>query len=186
MDLSKSILRQIIAGHPVGEAWPYHGGSDGDVETYLEACVEDINTSERIIAGAHFNHYGSGYASFVDVFCYRTDNSSTIEYGTVTEYRGITLYLCRLAPIAVYGKNTRTIGPRVSSASFLSAENVGTVPDHSWDGIIQDIQAKLINRGLSILDQLTARQPLSFDASISTNLSDPPYRVFDALFYWED
>jgi len=186
MDLFEPILRQIIAGHPVGEIWPYHGGSDEDIEAFLETCVEDINTSELVIAGAHFGHYGSGYASFVDVFCSKTDNSSTIEYDTMTEYRGITLYLCRLAPIAIYGQNARTIGPRVSSTSFLSAENVDTVPDRSWDGIIQDIQAKLINRGLSFLNQQTASQRLPFEASISTNLSDPPYRVFDALFYWED
>ena len=44
----------------------------------------------------------------------------------------------------------------------------------------------LAGRGLTRLhaDDLSAILP--HDTDIPTNLSDPPWRHFDALFYWED
>ena len=39
MNLSEQELKQIIAGTAVGNAWPYKGGSEQDIEEHLKHTV---------------------------------------------------------------------------------------------------------------------------------------------------
>ncbi len=173
--------------HTVGMAWPYNGGSDEDIEKYLHQIVACLEASSVISIEADFNSYGSGYASFVDMFCFKKDGSTRQRFlGSGEKVTGIQVYLSRLAPVAVYGAEERTRHANGGSSSLLGYDAIGTVPDGDWKCVLEEVHAVLENFGLEIADAMTVSKLLPFDASIETNLGEPPFRIFDLFFYWYD
>lgn len=140
MDWSDQALKQIYEAehqqnwipkrqHTVGNRWPYNGGLDEDVEAHLHDVVADLETSPLISVEADFDSYGGGYASFVDVFCFKKDGSSRERFlGSGEKIIGIQIYLSRLAPIAAYGAEECTRHPRGGSSSLLAYDSVATMP----------------------------------------------------------
>ena len=198
MDWSEQTLKQIYEAehqrnwalkhqHTVGNCWPYNGGSDEDIEAHLYDVVADLETSSLISVEADFNSYGSGYASFVDVFCFKKDGSSRKRFlGSGEKTTGIQVYISRLAAVAAYGAEERTRHPHGGSSSLLSYDSAGTTPPGNWQAVLQEIAAKLQSNRIEIADGATLNRLLPFQVDIETNLGEPPYRVFDLLFYWFD
>jgi hypothetical protein len=64
---------------------------------------------------------------------------------------------------------------------------VGVLPPGDWSAEANEVRARLAGRyGLALLGQDELNRPLPFNGDIATALADRPYRVFDAVFYWED
>jgi hypothetical protein len=186
MNLSEATLRQCIKGEPVGDRYPYNNGSKQEIENFLKQVIAELKDSQLIQIDADFSHYGSGYASYVDLFCYYKDGSFNIQRGETTWIIGITLYLSRLAPVAVYGSGEKTKRKDGGSYSFLRPEDVGTLPEGEWNEVLYEISNKLIKFGFDLLQPEDILPLLIFDTKIFTILNNGAYRVFDALFYWED
>jgi hypothetical protein len=187
MDWSEPTIRRVYEGNLVGEEWPYVGGSEADVETFLRDVVIDLGQSDLLTVEADFNHFGSGYASFVEVFCVKKDGSGTRPYmGTGKVVDGLLVYLCRRAPIAAYGADTRAYHAGGGSSGFLGPDTVGITPAGDWEAAVREVCAKLSERGISIADVEMLRHPLTFEYTIDNNLSDAPYQALDVLFYWYD
>lgn len=207
--LSDDSLNSMIRGEPVGDQWPYAGGSKRDIAKHLKKVVSKLKRLPGVAVEAEFRHYGSGYASYVDVFCYPRNGSSQQKRDGVLHIVGLSVYLSRLAPLAVLGSGEKTrfksgggysfleastvtsillaLFPRVrGGCSFLAASTVDSVPDGDWLGFVQGIRTKINDCGFTFLDRETVLQPLPFEADIPTILSEPPYNNFDAVFYWED
>jgi hypothetical protein len=66
VDWSEATIKRVYEGHLVGNEWPYLDGSKQDVEQYLRDVVADLGQSDLVSVEADFNHFGSGYASFLD------------------------------------------------------------------------------------------------------------------------
>lgn len=198
MDWSDEALKQIYEfehrqnrtqeqRHAVGNAWPYNGGSDEDIEAHLHQIVAHLEASSAISVEADFNSYGSGYASFVEVFCFKKDGSTRRRFlGSGEKVIGIQVYISRLAPVAVYGAEERTRHAHGGSSGLLTHEGVGTIPQGNWQAVLEEIASKLISSGIDVADAATIGKLLPFHADIETNLGEPPYRVYDLLFYWYD
>ena len=149
--------------------------------------VSDIDSSKVIKVEADFTSYGSGYASYVDVFCYKRDGSSmkVTEHGQ--DISGIALYLCKLAPVAVWGENSKSKHSKGGCYGFLSPETVESLPEGDWNEFMFILKDKLNKHRIEILKKRYVRQALDFDTKIPTLLNtNNAYKVFDALFYWED
>src|SRR5688572_1199114 len=109
MELSESNLRALFVElRAVGLSPPYDEGSEEAIEAYLRDVVGSLQHSSRLVVQAHRDHYGSGYASYVHLFCSKRGQKSTSCQEGDTETQGIDLYLCRLAPLAVYGAGSQT------------------------------------------------------------------------------
>lgn len=186
MRLSETELRKLIAAQPAGEDWPFAGGTEAEIEGHLKRIVAQLGRSALLEVEAEFGHYGSGYASYVHVFVYKKNRGSTRRRGDVDWIDGVAVYLCRLAPVAVYGAEQRTRGATGSSFEFLCAERLYEPPPGNWDQEVGEIEQKLRSFGLELPSKAELGTTLPFDARIPTILAEPPYRVFDALFYWED
>lgn len=101
------------------------------------------------------------------------------------------LYLCRLAPYAVYAvgrwsttyENGREVG---GAGHFIEPEAVGSLPSGDWQFEVQQVKDILHEYGYISLTSQEVDIPLDFPIQVQTILADPPYRVFDCLFYWED
>ena len=185
-ELTEARLRDVIAGRPVGDAWPYADGSTRDIEAHLRRVAFELRGTRRVEVEAELDHYGSGYASYVHVFCAKPGGLSTERRDGLDWIDGLSVYLCRLAPVAAFGPGRRTRGDKTSSLDFLAPEKVGATPAGDWSNELGPIRSVLTRHGLRLLAREDVCAPLSFATTIPTVLSEGPYRVFDALFYWED
>ena len=185
MTITNEILESVIAGKPVGDHEAYANGSDNTIKGHIKATIHDLEQSKNIVLETE-DSYGSGYASYVDVFCFKSaGRSSQVKSGT-TYIDGITVYLCKLAPVAVMGAMEKTRSKNSGSSSFLHPEDLNTLPPGNWLEIDIEIRRKLEQHGFEILDPRELKKPLPFTADIETNLGDPPYTIFDAFFHWMD
>jgi hypothetical protein len=187
MELSEATLRAIIAGHAVGLSWPYDRGSDEDISTHLSEVVAALQRSPRFEAEAKPDHYGSGYASYVHVFCSKRKGKSTTrtEGGAVVD--GIAVYISRLAPLAVYGPDREVRFPGGQGYGHLDPEQVGESPTGDWRWEINEIRTKLARYGYDFPAREELAMRLPFSAAIPTAVArGSHYRVFDALFYYND
>ena len=176
----------MIAGRLVGDAPPYADGSEAEIEPHLRRAVAALDRQRPLDAEGDFNHYGSGYASYVDVFCFKSGGRSTVRRDNVDWIDGLSLYLCRLAPVAAFGPGQKTRHDRGGGYTFLRPESVGETPDGDWTAETRALADVLGWYGFSVLSKEQLSAPLPFKAEVATILADPPYQVFDALFYWED
>lgn len=187
MSLSDAELRSLIAGRPFGPGTVYEGGDEAAITGFLRGVVAGLARSALVEVEADFKHYGSGYASYVDVFCAKRGGRSTTEVNGVRWIDGLVIYLSRLAPVAALGPSQRTRHRTGGSSDYLDAGKVGVLPPGDWSAEWNEVHAKLTDRyGLTLLDRDELNRRLPFTADIATVLADRPYRVFDAVFYWED
>lgn len=183
-------LKRIIDMKPVGNFYPYNMEEyDFDaVDQYIHKVVDTLRTIPNLAFAADFDSHGSGYASYVHIFCWKKAGSSkTVVERTITT-TGIRLYICRLAPVAVMGEGEmwkHTIGSSGGN-DLLSSNTVDVIPKGNWREQWESIRHVLKKYGYTILDRKFVKKRLPFEATIQTILTDPPYELFDAFFYWED
>jgi hypothetical protein len=183
--ITNEILEQVIAGKPVGDHEAYKNGSKNAIKGHIKATVHDLEQSEILFLQSD-DSYGSGYASYVDVFCYKPNGRSS-QFKSGTRYMdGLTIYLCKLAPIAIMGPMQKSSGRSSVSYGSLRAEDLSKFPSGNWLEIDVEIRNKLEKHGFEILGPRELKKPLPFAAKIDTNLGDSPYTIFDAFFNWMD
>ncbi|UNK16955.1 hypothetical protein MNQ98_21010 [Paenibacillus sp. N3/727] len=191
MDIDETILKNVIQGNPEGDFYPYNIGvlSLSAVDDYIKACVNGLKNNQNVEFEADYNHYGSGFSSYVDVFMWLKDGSSTKQKKDYLLIEGIHLYICRLYPVAVYGTGsvTRNIGNNGRSHGFLRPKGLETSPEgEQWRSMILNLQNRLNEYQYVIPFKEYLDSPLPFSADIETVLDEGHYKIFDAFFYWED
>lgn len=184
MQFSEQELQQITQGNRLNSDWPFPGATDEDIDLYFRQIIETLNQSGRLEVQGEFESYGSGFASYVHLFCQRPHGKSETRDGELVVVSGLAIYLNRLVPVAVYGPEKQTRFKRGSSRGFLEVEDIGKLPDPSWVEEEQVIVRTLQSAGMELLDRQTLSEPLKYDIQIDTNFDDN--NLFDALFYWWD
>ena len=181
-------LKRIIETKPIGDFYPYNMDEyDHEViNDYISKVVGSFASIRSLQYEAIFDSYGSGYASYVDVFCWKKDGSSSEEREGILWIEGIRIYICRLAPVAVIGRGQMTKHATGGSRDYIESTTVNVFPSGDWEQEIKDIRALLKSYWFNLLEPTYLNQPLPFEAKIRTILADKPFKVFDALFYWED
>src|SRR5690349_4334276 len=84
-------LRKMIAGSVVGTTPPYDRGSPDDIEAFLAGVVGRLRGTRLLDVDAEFGHYGSGFASYVHVFCAKAGGESTTRDGDTDHIDGLIL-----------------------------------------------------------------------------------------------
>ncbi len=208
-------LKLIISGEPVGVAHPYDTKNEETIEDHILDLFESLKKSNSVDCFGEFDHYGSGYASYVEIFCVKKGGRSIIQketkkyyekddvWVTSTGYTGVVLYVNRLAPVVIFSKDERykekneSVKARYSYETFSKnhsfaelSEDFGKLPFGDWDNEFNEIQATLKKYGYSFLEKEYLEQELPFKADIPTLLCIPDlggkYKIFDSLFYWSD
>jgi len=179
-------LKRLLQGKQIGERPPWREKFGAKGRSRIFAAIDRLKSMGSLTVEARLDAYGSGYASFGDVFVYPRDGSTTTDLsGGHRTIRGIRIYLAINAPVAAYGASSVGRHARGGSSSFLG-------PDALY-GITEDlrrtehhVREALASSGFLLLPRSLAERPLPFEAELRTNLGEPPYRVFDALFHWFD
>jgi len=186
MIFSEDELRQIIAGKTVGDFYPYRGGTQKQILFFIKELIYKFDKSKLLDYDVDFDSYGCGYSSYVDLFLYKKNRRSTIVKGNSDYIDGISIYISRLAPVAVLGVNQKTKHDSGGGYGFLSTKSINKLPEGDWKNEINYIKQRFEKNNITFLSNKIVNKKLDFDVEISTNLSEDEYKVFDALFHWMD
>lgn len=194
---SNEELQRLIEGETVGNKFPYDTNSEQEIEAYIRQLFHRINRIPNLICEAEWNHFGSGYASFIEFFCYQEGDVTVVEekYGRrEIKTHGIIIDICRLAPVAIMGEDERYKTIRIETnevvggayGSLLGSPELLDLSD-KFQTVAEKLKQVLKEFDYEILETEKMNQPLSFQTKIPTIYREPrDYLVVDAIFYWED
>ena len=190
--LSNPEWQRRAARNEVVGPWAELGLAEDAIERLLHATVGELGASPSLaVEHAEFTHYGSGYASFVDVMITRQEGSQRTHRpnGYVTTH-GLTLLLCRLAPIAAPATDAEHgRGPSGNAhRSVPNSASLAPLPVPDWEQESHAITAVLDRFGIVLLNPGVLRRPAHPDISVDTDLSGPGkgFDLFDVWFHWTD
>jgi hypothetical protein len=215
MHFDNEQLKMMILGKPIGVSSPYCTKDEDTIENYIIDLFQELKRSSHVDCFGEFDHNGSGYASYVELFCFKKDGGSIIQeetktywekdrvWVTSTGYQGIVLYVSRLAPVVIYTRDERykekhELADCDSSFETYNKKNsypglteeFDRLPEGDWDNEFNEIQTILNKFGYAFLEKDYLNQKLPFKADIPTLLCMPDfgeeYKVFDSFFYWSD
>ena len=194
---SNEKLQDLIEGKIVGNKFPYDTNNEQEVEAQIRRLFHQINRIPNLICEAEWNHFGSGYASFVELFCYQKEDVIVVEerYGRrEIKTEGIIIDICRLAPVAIMGEDDRYKTIRIETnevvggayGSLLCKSNPLYLSE-KFQTIAEKLKQALKEFDYELLEAEKMNQSLSFQTKIPTIYREPrEYLVMDAIFYWED
>lgn len=186
-DWQHAAARERIVG-----PWAELGMDIPAVDELLRALVATLGSRPEInVEHAEFRHYGSGFASYVDVLITHRDGSlRTAGVGGNVQVRGITLLLCRLAPIAALLRDgERSTGPGGRGGySLPERDRLADNQIDGWQDECQAVTAVLDRFGIAVPKPYILHAPALDGLKIDTNLATRGggYALFDVWFHWED
>lgn len=177
-------LKDIVRNAIIGDYWPPHLQDEDAIEAHIHSTVDKLKNCGLLDVDADFNSYGSGFASYVHVFCTKANRAATKRSGETDWINGITVYLGRLVPFAAFGTEERTRHARGGSAGFLDPSSLETTPDDSWNTELKTILETINAAGYTVLPKSDYCRELPVRMNWDTNFGTDTY--FDAIFYWYD
>lgn len=61
-------LQDAIEGKAVGDYYPYNTNNEREIEAHIRRMLYRLKRIPNLIVDAEWEHFGSGYASFVEFF----------------------------------------------------------------------------------------------------------------------
>ena len=109
MELTTDLLQKTSKEQVVGDFYPYNTGDKSETEKYIKALAGRIREIPTLNVNADFDHFGSGTASFVEVYATKRDGSLTIvsqekknnDLLITDTHKGLLIAISRFAPVAV-------------------------------------------------------------------------------------
>jgi len=180
-------LRSAVNDQLASAAGAWAGGVTS-VEGFLRRVIADLDRMPTLsVHHAEFEHYGSGYASYVDVFITKSDGSMRSSENGWTNVEGLPLTLSRLAPLAALFKpDVHSSGPRCATRGIPELSLVMDTALPGWEEEYRQIREVLDRHDVALLDSQVLSLPLEAELRPETILGSPPYSVFDAWFHWMD
>ena len=149
--------------------------------------VQELAADLDVDSRTEFDHYGSGYASFVDAWFFRRDSSFRRPGGRHEHFTGLAVLLCRLMPVYCLLEGEKTWSPSGSGSSYLpSFDNVDAFRTTAVRTLARQVEDWLEPRGYGRLEKADLGGYLPEGVVVPTIPEDAPFRDFDALFHWED
>ncbi len=177
MNFDYITLKCIYENRHYGDFPPYSEKSASAVERYVLDAANDLAVSEILDVLVAYGDLESGYATYISVFCYKKQEMPLAFHHLRTLPSGyIQVHISANAPVAIWGAEID-----------ICPELAGTLPEGDWSAEIAEMTTKLYNWRFTITDSQTLSTPIPFEVDLKNyNRSNPPYRVFDLLFRWDD
>lgn len=186
--LSEEEIDQLLSQRCISAAHPWGTDDERKIDSFYRSVCEEISRSTRTLSKIEWNHYGSGYASFIDAWFYRPKPEFALKAlaGDKEAYAGVVVLLSRLSPFFVLMEGEKRWNDRSASSYMPSLELVDEFTRPAVKLLAEQLRESLEQQGLRRLQRRDLSSPLRADATVPTILSEAPYTVFDALFHWED
>ena len=124
MILAPMFLWRAVQGHPVGDAWPYRGGTQSDIHQHLRSAAE-------VLSQGPFLDTESDFAMLFDDCCHSAMVYCTKKQDRPSSVHGITVFLCAFAPLAAFCPTTvhRT---KIGMSHTMHLPQAGELPPGDW------------------------------------------------------
>lgn len=184
MLLSENDIRSLLRQEPITDEWPWNTKDENTIHGNIKDIIAEIRRNQRLLDKTEFGHYGSGYASYVDCWLYREDDD--FRFDKKNCYWGLVVLFSTLSKYYVVGQGQKTWHKKGGSSYLPAFQFVDQIEHPAVQQITDRVCVVLADRGLirAHADDLSSLLPR--DISVPTILANPPWRHFDALFYWED
>ena len=183
---SEATVRDLAADRLV---WPTAPWSAPEAaEALYRGICKALCGRRNLRARIEWNHYGSGYASFIDAWFYRDTDAFRAAPGTggAHDYVGLWVLFHRRMPFYAVGEGQKSWN-ETGGASYLPSMNgVDAFTCEAVRDLSHEIEPWLSDHMLIRLRKDELRRPIPADIAIDTNLGARPFHLFDALFHWMD
>lgn len=160
--------------------------AEGAHEAFYRRILAEIEEKSGVCIKAEFNAYGSGYASFVDAFCYPGDDASRINHQEPgVEYAGIAILLSRLGNFYTLGKVQKSWSDTGGSSYLPDSRMSDDFTEPFFQAPLKGIREVLARHGMREIRVGELQTPIDVPY-IPTILDDGSYKEFDALYFWHD
>lgn len=184
MLLTDTQIDALLRQQPISNEWPWSTNDERVIDKNIKDIVAEVRCKARVKDKTEFGHYGSGYASFVDCWLYRSDDE--FRYRPGDHYHGLVVLFSRLSRFYVIGQGEKS-WDETSGASYLPEfEFVDDIEHRAITQLVPRVTAVLDDRGLQQLHKSDLDTILPTDVFVPTIMAERVFRHFDALFYWED
>jgi hypothetical protein len=174
----------LLQGNPIGSFLPFDSHDEQTIKAFYEPIIvaaESLGVASRV----EWNHYGSGYASFVDAWFYKTDQSGRLSNFS-DHHIGIWVLLSRTTRYFVIGQGEKTWSPKGGSSYLPCFDSMDDIDHPAIASLAPMLTEHFTNAGLIRLRREHLAEPLDPSYGVPGILSGPPFYHFDALFHWED
>lgn len=186
-------LKKMIRRETISAQYPYSEQDDDVLLDYIKPLLAEL-TRAKIRYTIEANHFGSGYASYIQLMCYTDDFVTVTEANGEREEdrRGLFVLISRLAPVVAivndawqyrrFNDKGEECGGGGTMVDFPALRI-----DDNYEPLANTLTRLLMKYHFTMLQLPDVDKPLPFDEQIHT-LSRPrgQYFVWDAIFYWED
>jgi hypothetical protein len=181
-------VEKLLSQQSISDRKPWSSNDPVAVEEYYKNVCADLMTRTGTSSKIEWNHYGSGYASFIDVWIYKPTENFSVNYpGKRGEaYEGLCILLSRLSPYYVFLQGSKSWEAQGGSSYLPAYEALDNLTHTSIITLGVDVQEILTSQGLVRVFKSELSLPIDSSIRVPTILSDGPFVEFDALFYWED
>ncbi|WKB53089.1 hypothetical protein [Eleftheria terrae] len=186
--LSESSIQMLIHQQPISDRHPWASGDPMAVEAHLKATCAAVSRSTRALSRIEWNHYGSGYASFIDAWFYKRDPGFDVKKrsGYQEEHTGLVVLFSRLSPYCVFMEGEKRWDQRGTVSYMPEFDMVDRITTPAVAKLSEEVQPVLESFGLIRVGRSELHEPLSAGVHVATNLATHGLSQFDALFHWED
>ncbi|MGH1347591.1 MAG: hypothetical protein ACRBN8_38900 [Nannocystales bacterium] len=181
----EDIVARLLATHQPPLRPPWSPRDEVAVEAELRSVVRSLAADLRAELRAEFDHYGSGYASFIDAWFYRRE-SSFQRKPHAAHFTGLAVLLSRLAPVYCFLEGEKSWAPTGAASYLPTFESVDVLETDAVANLSHQVELRLERWGYNRLRTSDLAGLLTRGVAVPTLLSNGPYREFDALFHWED
>jgi hypothetical protein len=183
---TQSDIADLIKSRSICDREPWSTNDERKIDAFYHGVVDDIERRAGLKSRIEWNHYGSGYASFIDAWFYDESPSFKDPSFTGNCYFGVAVLFSRLSPFYVLGQGAKSWHDRGGSSYMPSLEFVDEFDRDCVLELSRTLESLLGDHELQRLSRFDLQIPLAEVYDVPTILSDRPFTEFDALFYWED
>jgi hypothetical protein len=142
------------------EVQPWSTRDEKVITNHLLSAIEAIRIELGLSVKIESNHYGSGYASFIEAWFSRDD--AVFAAGTGAHYRGLVVLLSRRAPYFVCGEGEKAWTNKAASSFLPAFAMVDHLSSDAVAALVEPVSVILDRFGMLRLSSVESR----FDASI--------------------
>lgn len=181
-------LETLLSEQSITPLHPWASNDEEEVTRFYRGVCEHLARALGAEVQIMADHYGSGTASFVDAWFYRTtpDFVPDPPPRSGESYVGLAVILSRFAPyyVLMQGEKSWYEGGAGLYQPYYDA--VDRFSRDAVSGFIPEAESILHGYGLQRLHREELGNHIPPELQVPTILGEPPYTEFDALFYWED
>ncbi|WP_323638833.1 hypothetical protein [Pectobacterium polonicum] len=186
-DITRLLLQPVA--QCISDEYPWVSNDEALIDKHFKGVCAQVIRVTHTKSRIEWNHYGSGYASFIDAWFYKNtpdfNAKRPVHYGE--EHTGLTVLLSRLSPYFVFMESEKQWDAHGGGYQALpELEMIDRLETPAVIALSQQIQSELEKCGLvrAYKEQLASLLPTG--TRVPTVLTDRGFTQFDALFHWED